>query len=140
MRETCGWGTGDPEMEAYHDCEWGVPVHDDSLHFEFIVLEGAQAGLSWRTVLHRRPYREIPGSFDLKVARSTPTQRRRISRTPVIATAEDQSAIQARTFIAVEGVQPVDKHLGLRRRAEAELLHELQGDAVDREKPPRQGP
>jgi DNA-3-methyladenine glycosylase I len=41
-------------MEAYHDTEWGTPLHDDRRHFEFLVLEGAQAGLSWRTVLQRR--------------------------------------------------------------------------------------
>ena len=65
MRETCGWGTGDPLITAYHDEEWGVPVHDDRLHFEFIVLEGVQAGLNWSTVLHRREaYREAYHNFD----------------------------------------------------------------------------
>ena len=67
MRETCGWGAGDPLMTAYHDREWGVPVHDDRLHFELLVLEGVQAGLSWRTVLHRRDaYREAYHNFDPK--------------------------------------------------------------------------
>jgi DNA-3-methyladenine glycosylase I len=67
MRETCGWGAGDPLMTAYHDKEWGVPVHDDRLHFELLVLEGVQAGLSWRTVLHRREaYREAYNNFDPK--------------------------------------------------------------------------
>jgi DNA-3-methyladenine glycosylase I len=52
-------------MVAYHDCEWGTPVHDDRTHFEFLVLEGAQAGLSWRTVLHRRQgYRRAFAAFD----------------------------------------------------------------------------
>ena len=45
--ERCGWAGSDPDMVAYHDTEWGVPVHDDTKHFEFLVLEGAQAGLSW---------------------------------------------------------------------------------------------
>jgi len=60
-------------MEAYHDMEWGVPVHDDRRHFEFLVLEGAQAGLSWRTVLQRREgYRRAFAGFDPhKVARFT---------------------------------------------------------------------
>ena len=67
MKETCGWGTADAVMTAYHNEEWGVPVHDDRLHFEFIVLEGVQAGLSWRTVLHRREaYRDAYHNFDPK--------------------------------------------------------------------------
>ncbi len=53
-------------MTAYHDTEWGVPVHDDRLHFELLVLEGIQAGLSWRTVLHRREaYREAYHNFEI---------------------------------------------------------------------------
>jgi DNA-3-methyladenine glycosylase I len=67
MKETCGWGTADTLMTSYHNEEWGVPVHDDRLHFEFIVLEGVQAGLSWRTVLHRREaYKEAFHNFDPK--------------------------------------------------------------------------
>ncbi len=51
----CGWvGRGKPFYEAYHDYEWGVPVHDDRLHFEMLVLEGMQAGLSWEIVLRKR--------------------------------------------------------------------------------------
>jgi DNA-3-methyladenine glycosylase I len=63
-------------MEAYHDKEWGVPVHDDHRHFEFLILEGAQAGLSWRTVLQRREgYRRAFAGFDpQKVARFTPAR------------------------------------------------------------------
>jgi DNA-3-methyladenine glycosylase I len=63
-------------MEVYHDTEWGVPTHDDRKHFEFLVLEGAQAGLSWRTVLHRREgYRRAFARFDPeKVARFTPAR------------------------------------------------------------------
>lgn len=54
-----------PEYVAYHDTEWGVPVHDDRTHFEFLVLEGAQAGLSWLTVLRKRErYRKVFDSFD----------------------------------------------------------------------------
>ena len=107
MRETCGWGTGDPEMEAYHDCEWGVPVHDDRLHFEFIVLEGAQAGLSWRTVLHRRPaYREAYDNFDpAKVSKYTDTDVERIMAHPGVIRnrRKIESAIQnARAFLAVQ--------------------------------------
>jgi DNA-3-methyladenine glycosylase I len=55
-------------MRAYHDLEWGTPVHDDRVHFEFLVLEGAQAGLSWRTILHRREgYRRAFAGFDPQV-------------------------------------------------------------------------
>lgn len=65
MRVRCPWPGDDPLMLAYHDLEWGAPVHDDRLHFEFLILEGAQAGLSWRTVLHRREgYRRAFAGFD----------------------------------------------------------------------------
>lgn len=67
----CGWSISDPLMIDYHDNEWGVPVHDDRKHFEMIVLDGAQAGLSWQTVLKKREaYREAFDNFDFrKVAR-----------------------------------------------------------------------
>ncbi len=59
----CSWATGDPLLAEYHDQEWGIPVHDDVKLFEFLILEGAQAGLNWLTVLKkRRNYRE---AFDL---------------------------------------------------------------------------
>jgi DNA-3-methyladenine glycosylase I len=61
----CGWAEGDPLMRDYHDREWGVPVHDDRLLFEFLVLEGAQAGLSWMTILRKREaYRTAFKGFD----------------------------------------------------------------------------
>jgi DNA-3-methyladenine glycosylase I len=62
----CAWaGTADPLNLAYHDEEWGVPLHDDRKLFEFIVLEGAQAGLSWRTILGKRArYRHVFARFD----------------------------------------------------------------------------
>ena len=62
----CGWvGNNKPWYEAYHDTEWGVPVHDDRLHFEMLILEGAQAGLSWETILKRREgYRIAFKQFD----------------------------------------------------------------------------
>ena len=62
----CAWAGDDPLMRRYHDEEWGVPLHDDRALFELLVLEGAQAGLSWRTVLHRREgYRTAFGGFDI---------------------------------------------------------------------------
>jgi len=66
-RSRCPWAGDDPLMQAYHDHEWGVPLHDDRALFELLTLEGAQAGLSWRTVLHRRQgYREVFDGFDLE--------------------------------------------------------------------------
>lgn len=70
----CHWAAnGDPLMRDYHDTEWGVPLHDDQKLFEFLILEGAQAGLSWRTVLYKREaYRKAFDNFDVnKVARYT---------------------------------------------------------------------
>lgn len=62
--QRCEWAQGDL-MTAYHDLEWGVPVHDDCLLFEFLILEGAQAGLSWSTILKKRPnYRQAFDQFD----------------------------------------------------------------------------
>ena len=63
--QRCPWCLGDELYMRYHDEEWGVPVHDDVKHFEFLVLEGAQAGLSWATILKRREnYREAYDGFD----------------------------------------------------------------------------
>src|ERR1041385_7837767 len=66
----CPWATAEPNI-TYHDEEWGVPVHDDRLLFEFLILEGAQAGLSWSTILNKRDnYRKAFDHFDpRKVAR-----------------------------------------------------------------------
>jgi DNA-3-methyladenine glycosylase I len=63
----CPWSLGDPLLTPYHDTEWGVPVRDDRLLFEFLILEGAQAGLSWLTILKRREtYREAFADFDIE--------------------------------------------------------------------------
>ncbi|HER43891.1 MAG TPA: DNA-3-methyladenine glycosylase I [Candidatus Eisenbacteria bacterium] len=65
MKKSCGWPQDDPLMIEYHDTEWGVPVHDDRKLFEFLVLDAAQAGLSWRTVLRKREnYRRAFRQFD----------------------------------------------------------------------------
>ena len=61
----CNWANGNPLMVKYHDEEWGVPLHDDKTLFEFLVLEGAQAGLSWETILNKREaYRQAFDGFD----------------------------------------------------------------------------
>jgi DNA-3-methyladenine glycosylase I len=71
MKKRCAWSGTDPLFVAYHDEEWGVPLHDDRALFEFLVLEGAQAGLSWITILRKRDaYRRAFDRFDpRKVAR-----------------------------------------------------------------------
>jgi DNA-3-methyladenine glycosylase I len=81
----CPWATT-PESIAYHDAEWGVPVHDDRVLFEFLTLEGAQAGLSWETVLRKRErYRKLFHAFDpQRVARMTPKAVDRILADPGI--------------------------------------------------------
>jgi DNA-3-methyladenine glycosylase I len=70
MKERCGWARGDKYI-AYHDDEWGVPQHDDRALFELLILEGAQAGLSWSTILNKRErYRQVFDGFDArKIAR-----------------------------------------------------------------------
>jgi DNA-3-methyladenine glycosylase I len=70
LKKRCGWSTAadDPLYVSYHDLEWGVPAHDDKKIFEFLVLEGAQAGLSWLTVLRKREsYREAFDDFDVEL-------------------------------------------------------------------------
>ncbi|MFO1463625.1 MAG: DNA-3-methyladenine glycosylase I [bacterium] len=76
----CGWCLADPDYIRYHDEEWGVPVRDDRKLFEFLVLEGAQAGLSWLTILRKREnYRKAFAGFDpKKVARFGPREVRRL--------------------------------------------------------------
>ena len=71
VKKTCGWEKNDPLYMDYHNREWGAPVRDDRKQFEFLILEGAQAGLSWLTVLRKREnYRRLFAGFDpVKVSR-----------------------------------------------------------------------
>src|SRR5690348_8660582 len=73
-KSRCAWVTDDPVYRDYHDHEWGVPVYDDRLLFEFLILEGAQAGLSWITILKKRDnYRRAFDNFEArKIARYSP--------------------------------------------------------------------
>ena len=82
----CAWAGERPLDVAYHDCEWGVPVHDDVMLFEMLTLEGAQAGLSWSTVLAKREgYRRLFAGFDpAAVARFTPKRVARLLADPAI--------------------------------------------------------
>jgi len=75
MKNRCEWAKDEPNI-TYHDKEWGVPQHDDTKLFEFLILEGAQAGLSWSTILKRRDgYRKVFSNFDiLKVSKYNKTQ------------------------------------------------------------------
>ena len=95
QKKRCEWVSGaDPLMLEYHDREWGVPVHDDRKHFEFLVLEGAQAGLSWSTILKRREgYRQAFAEFD-------PQQVARFSEKKIEALLQDSAIIRNRQKIA----------------------------------------
>ena len=67
MKIRCQWATHSEHEQQYHDTEWAVPIHDDRLLFEFLILEGAQAGLSWSTVLTKREgYRKAFDNFDIE--------------------------------------------------------------------------
>ena len=105
--QRCDWAGSDPGMVAYHDTEWGVPVHDDRKHFEFLVLEGAQAGLSWSTILKRREgYRKAFAGFDpAKVARFTPARVEKLLLDPGVIRnrAKVESTVgNARAFLTVQ--------------------------------------
>jgi DNA-3-methyladenine glycosylase I len=102
----CAWART-PLSIAYHDLEWGVPVHDDRVFFEFLTLEGAQAGLSWETILNKREaYRRRFAGFDpAMVARFTPARVERLLRDPGIV--RNQLKIKstvgnAKAFLAVQ--------------------------------------
>lgn len=108
MSKRCAWAGTDPLMIAYHDREWGVPVHDDRRLFEFLVLEGAQAGLSWSTILRRREaYRKAFAGFD-------PVRIARFDRRKIDALMRDNGIIRNR--LKIEGVlQNARAYLALRK-------------------------
>ena len=107
QRPRCSWALGSPLMMTYHDREWGVPQHDDRVLFEFLILEGAQAGLSWDTILRKREnYRRAFNRFDpRKIARYGAADVRRLLRDPGIVRnrAKIESAIaNARAVLAIQ--------------------------------------
>ena len=107
MITRCQWAQ-DPKFQSYHDEEWGVPVHDDLIHFEFLLLEGAQAGLSWATILKRRQgYQRAFVNFDpKKVAQFTDEDfNRLIQNSDIIRNKlKIRSAINnAKRFLEVQG-------------------------------------
>jgi DNA-3-methyladenine glycosylase I len=102
----CGWARKPLDIE-YHDTEWGVPVHDDRRLFEFLILEGAQAGLSWSTILNKREgYRKAFADFDpVKVARFTPAKMERLMQDATIVRnrLKIASAVQnAKCFLQIQ--------------------------------------
>jgi DNA-3-methyladenine glycosylase I len=108
QKKRCAWvDIDDSLMLTYHDTEWGAPVHDDRRHFEFLVLEGAQAGLSWSTVLKKREgYRRAFSQFDPgKVARYTDERIQKLILDPAIIRngMKIEAAVQnARAFLAIQ--------------------------------------
>jgi len=94
MTTRCPWAGTDPLYISYHDEEWGVPVHDDRRHFEFLVLEGAQAGLSWLTILRKRQgYRRAFADFD-------PTRVARFGDADVARLLADEGIVRNRQKVA----------------------------------------
>ncbi|WP_455204985.1 DNA-3-methyladenine glycosylase I [Kaarinaea lacus] len=107
QQKRCQWAGTDPLYIDYHDKEWGVPVHDDQLLFEFLILEGAQAGLSWITILKRRQaYREAFADFDVEqVARFNQRKIESLLKNPGIIRnrLKVQSAVNnAKAFLKVQ--------------------------------------
>jgi DNA-3-methyladenine glycosylase I len=103
----CAWAGNDPLYRQYHDREWGVPVHDDRLLFEFLTLEGAQAGLSWITILRKREaYRAAFAGFDPElVARLDQADVARLLANPGIVRNRlkvESTITNARAFLAVQ--------------------------------------
>jgi DNA-3-methyladenine glycosylase I len=103
----CPWCLGSPQYIAYHDRECGKPVHDDRVFFEFLTLEGAQAGLSWSTILNKREnYRRAFARFDpVKVAKFTPAQVRELLKDPGIVRNRlkvEGTVKNAKAFLAVQ--------------------------------------
>ena len=105
-RIRCDWANAE-SMQRYHDREWGVPVHDDRVHFEFLLLEGAQAGLSWQTILNKRDrYREVLDGFDVvRIARYDRRKRAALMKDAGIVRNRlkiESLATNARAFLAIQ--------------------------------------
>lgn len=103
----CGWCVGDALYESYHDCEWGVPVYDDQVLFEFLILETFQAGLSWITILRKREHFRLAfDNFDYKkVAAYTEKKMEELMQNPGIIRNQlkiKAAVTNARAFLAVQ--------------------------------------
>lgn len=107
----CAWAEDNPLLIEYHDREWGVPVHDDGRLFEFLILEGAQAGLSWETILKKREnYRKAFSNFDpLEVSQYSETEVKRLLADPGIV----RNSLKIRSaIINAKKVLEVQKEFG----------------------------
>ena len=107
MKKRCDWTGDDPLYIAYHDEEWGVPLHDDQQLFEFLILEGAQAGLSWITILKKRNnYRRAFANFDpVQVAQFDQAKRQELLANPGIVRNQlkiDAAISNAQAFLRVQ--------------------------------------
>ena len=108
VKKRCGWaGVSNPLILEYHDREWGVPVHDDGKHFEFLVLEGAQAGLNWSIILNKREgYRRAFSEFDPStVARYTEKRIQKLLLDPGIIRNRQKIEAAVRNARAVLAIQ-----------------------------------
>ena len=110
MKHRCPWAGSDPAYVAYHDDEWGVPVHDDRRLFEFLILEGAQAGLSWITILRKREnYRAAFADFDpAKVARFSEAKVEKLLADPGIV--RNRLKVASAVTNAAAFLKVVEKH------------------------------
>ena len=146
MLKRCAWARSDLSI-AYHDGEWGVPVHDDRKLFEFLILEGAQAGLSWEIILNKREgYRAAFSHFDpAKVAKYDERKRERLLQNPGIVRnrLKIAAAIQnAKSFLAVQKEfvsfdryiwQFVDGTPKNRKRGQSVPTHTSDSDAMSKD-------
>ena len=145
----CAWVGTDVLMQQYHDREWGVPVHDDRQHFEFLVLEAAQAGLSWSIVLKKRDgYRLAFSDFDVaRVARYTDARIERLVTNPAIIRNRQKivAAVRnAKAFMQIQkafgsfdtyawqfvGGRPNAQHNLVKGRDVADVLRDLPGEGL----------
>ncbi len=106
-KQRCAWAQGDALYQRYHDLEWGVPLHDDDKLFEFLILEGAQAGLSWITILRKREnYRAAFDGFDAKrIARYTQAKIESLLQDPGIVRNRlkvNSTVLNAQKFLGVQ--------------------------------------
>lgn len=107
MKTRCSWAGDNPLVVDYHDHEWGTPVHDDQCLFEFLLLEGAQAGLNWLTILKKRgTYRQAYDDFDpARIAKYSETRLRKLLNDPGIVRNKlkvASSVVNAKAFLRVQ--------------------------------------
>ncbi len=138
----CNWAGMKPLMIEYHDKEWGKPVHDDRVLFEFLILEGAQAGLSWETILNKREnYRKAFSGFDVrKIARYDKAKQKALLKNPGIVRNRlkiSSTVDNAKAFLAVQKeFGTFDKYIwgfvgGAPRRNALKSMKEIQAKTAE---------